>query len=398
MPWKEELPMNQKTQFISEYLNGTFTVTELCERYNISRKTGYKWIGRYEEEGPGGLEERSSRPRSSPEQTPEDLRQAIIEARKKHKSWGSKKLLKLLKRKRPGAPWPSRRTVSDILKKEGLVREKSRRRKTGHPGKPKTIVTAPNELWCVDFKGEFKTRDGEYCYPLTVTDRYSRYLLECRGLKSTGKEGARAVFRELFRKYGLPSAIRSDNGAPFASTALARLSGLSVWWIRLGIRPELIEPGKPQQNGQHEYMHRVLKAETTRPPGANLGQQQKLFNAFREEYNQVRPHEGIDLMTPAELYIPSRIPMPEVVPDLIYPARYETRLVSRNGGVRWDDRWVCVSTTCAGQRIGFEETGDGLWDVFLGPVKLGRFIEEKYRIEDHLGRLRRKRLPSPRKM
>jgi len=390
MPWKEELPMDQKTQFISEYLNGTFTVTELCERYNISRKTGYKWIDRYEEYGPRGLEDRSRRPETSPKQTPEDLRRAIIEERRKHKTWGSKKLLKTLRAKRPDEPWPSRRTVSDILKKEGLVRVKSRKRKTGHPGKPKTIVTAPNELWCVDFKGEFKTLDGEYCYPLTVTDRHSRYLLCCRGLRSTGKEGARAVFRELFKKYGLPAAIRSDNGTPFASTALARLSELSVWWISMGIRPELIEPGKPQQNGQHEYMHRVLKAETTRPPGANLGQQQKRFNLFREEYNNVRPHEGIEMRTPAELYSLSKIQMPAVVPDLIYPAHFETRLVSRNGGVRWDDRWVCVSTTCAGHRVGFEETGDGLWDVFLGPVKLGRFIEEMYRIEDHLGRLRRR--------
>ncbi len=391
MPWKEELPMNQKTQFISEYLNGTFTVTELCERYNISRKTGYKWIDRYEGEGPRGLEDRSRRPESSPNQTPEELREAIIEERRKHKTWGSKKLLRTLRAKKTAAPWPSRRTVSDILKKEGLVREKSRIRKTGHPGKPKTIVTAPNELWCVDFKGEFKTRDGLYCYPLTVTDRYSRYLLGCKGLKSTGKDGARGVFKELFRKYGLPAAIRSDNGTPFASTALARLSELSVWWIRLGIRPELIEPGKPQQNGQHEYMHRVLKAETTRPPGANLGQQQKLFNVFREEYNQVRPHEGIEMRTPDELYSPSKIPLPAVAPDLSYPAHYETRLVSRNGGFRWRDRWVCVSTTCAGHRVGLEETGDGVWDVFLGPVKLGRFLEEQYRIEDHLGRLRRNR-------
>jgi hypothetical protein len=224
---------------------------------------------------------------------------------------------------------------------------------------------------------------------LTVTDSYSRYLIGCQGLLSTETIGAKEVFTYLFKKYGLPAAIRSDNGVPFASNALGRLSELSVWWTRLGIRRELIEPGKPQQNGQHERMHRTLKAETTRPPAANLARQQRLFNRFCREYNQVRPHEGIGLETPASLYKPSNQVLPRAVPALIYPAHFETRLVSKNSGIRWGNKWVAVSTTVAGLHVGLEEVDDGIWDVYLGQVKLGRLLEEKLRIEDHLGRLKR---------
>ena len=392
MPWKELSPMNQKTQFVSEYLRDSLSFTDLCQRYHISRKTGYKWIARYEAEGHSGLADRSRRPHSSPEQTPEAIRSAIIEARRRHPSWGAKKLLKLLQRKEPLSAWPSRWTICEILKREGLVRQKTRRRKVGHPGKPTSIATAPNQLWCVDFKGEFKTRDGRYCYPLTVTDSYSRYLLGCQGLLSTETLGAKEVFTHLFKKYGLPKAIRSDNGTPFASTALGRLSQLSVWWIRLGIRPELIEPGHPQQNGQHERMHRTLKAETTRPPEANLAKQQRVFNRFRQEYNEVRPHEGIGLKTPETLYETSPLLLPKEVPELVYPAHFETRLVSKNSGIRWNSQWVAVSQTCAGLHVGLEQVDHGLWDVYLGPVKLGRLLEEKLRIEDHLGRLKRKKV------
>lgn len=390
MPWKEELLMDQKTQFVSEYLRDSLSFTELCQRYHISRKTGYKWIARYEAQGPAGLLDRSRRPHSSPDQTADALRRAICDARLRHPSWGAKKLLKLLQRKDPQQAWPSRWTVCEILRREGLVRQKTRRRKTGHPGKPTSIVTAPNELWCVDFKGQFKTRDGRYCYPLTVTDRCSRYLLGCQGLLSTETLGAKEVFKDLFKKYGLPAAIRSDNGTPFASTALGRLSELSVWWIQLGIRPELIQPGKPQQNGQHERMHRTLKDETTRPPAANLRQQQRVFNRFRREYNEVRPHEGIELQTPASIYEASTQPLPKELPPLVYPAHFETRLVSKNSGIRWNSQWVAVSHTCAGLHVGLEEVDHGLWDVYLGPVRLGRLLEESLRIEDHLGRLKRK--------
>jgi hypothetical protein len=215
-------------------------------------------------------------------------------------------------------------------------------------------------------------------------------LIGCQGLLSTETLGAKEVLKHLFKKYGLPAAIRSDNGTPFASTALARLSELSVWWIQPGIRPELIEPSKPQQNGQHERMHRTLKAETTRPPAANLRRQQRLFSSFRREYNEVRPHEGIGLQTPASMYEASRRLLPREIPPLVYPAHFETRLMSNDSGMRWNSQWVAVSHTCAGLHVGLEQVDHGLWDVYLGPVKLGRLLEESLRIEDHLGRLVRR--------
>ena len=391
MPWRLSSPMDQKTQFISDYLRQTLPFTELCALYQISRKTGYKWTSRYQDEGPSGLEDRSRRPHSSPRQTPPDLVAAIIEARRHHPTWGAKKLLKVLSTREPERPWPSRPAVCNILSRHGLVEHPRRRRRVGHPGQPSSLITAPNEVWSADFKGQFKTKDGLYCYPLTVTDNYSRYLLGCQALRSTCVADSRAVFRRLFQEYGLPARIRTDNGVPFATVSLARLSRLSAWWVRLGVRPELIEPGKPQQNGRHERMHRTLKAETTRPPAHSRRSQQRLFNRFRQEYNEERPHEAIELQTPASCYGPSPRPFPEKLPRLEYPSHYEKRYVSRNGGIRWNCSWVNVSITCAGEYVGLEEIDDGRWDVYFGPLKLGRLLEREMRIEDTHGKLWRHR-------
>jgi putative transposase len=281
-------------------------------------------------------------------------------------------------------------TVCEILNRHGLVPRKRRRRVIGHPGKPTAEMLAPNDIWCADFKGQFKTGDGIYCYPLTVTDGYSRYLLGCQGLLSTSSVDAKPVFTRLFREYGLPTRIRSDNGVPFATTTLARLSMLSAWWVRLGILPDLIEPGKPQQNGRHERMHRTLKAETTRPPAANRQAQQRKFNRFREEFNNERPHEALDMATPASVYVPSRREMPDRLPPLEYPDRFEVRYVSDNGGIRWNKGWVNVSSTCIGEYVGLEEIDDGVWNVYFGPLKLGRLLERHMRIEDEFGRLKRR--------
>lgn len=390
MPWNEQTPMDQKTQFLSEYLRRSLSFAELCRRYAVSRKTGYKWIGRYQADGPAGLVDHSRRPHAHPLQTPDSVRAAIIEQRRLHPHWGAKKLLKLLAKAHPDLDWPSRRTAAEILAREGLVRRRVRRRKPSHPGKPTTIAEAPNRLWCADFKGEFKTRDGRYCYPLTVTDAYSRYLIGCKALPSTASAPAKAAFSQWFRRYGIPDLIKSDNGTPFASTALGRVSPLSVWWILLGIRPELIQPGKPQQNGQHERMHRTLKAETTRPPAADLSAQQRRFDHFRREFNHVRPHEALDLETPATRYQASPRRLPSVLEPIRYPAHYETRLVSTNGGIRWHNQWVAVSTTVAGHFIGLEAVDDAIWDVYFGPIKLGRFLEDQLRIEDDRGRTTRR--------
>jgi transposase InsO family protein len=383
--------MDQRTQFIAAYLRDHLSVTELCELYGVSRKTGYKWIDRYLMHGPQGLEERSRRPSTSPRQTPDHVVAAILEARRRHPSWGAKKLLSILCKRHPRWPWPARSTVCDILSRHGLVPKKRKRRVIGHPGKPTSSIDAPNDVWSADFKGHFKMGDGHYCYPLTITDGYSRFLLSCQALSSTSVAEAKPVFMRVFKEFGLPRRIRTDNGVPFATNTLARLSQLSAWWVRLGILPEFIEPGKPQQNGRHERMHRTLKAETTRPPGANLRAQQQKFNHFRDEFNHERPHEGLDMRTPAACYEPSPRAMPHKPLPFEYPDRFEVRYVSANGGIRWNRQWVNVSTTCAGEYVGLEEIDDGVWNVYFGPLTLGRLLERHMRIEDAYGRLKRHR-------
>ena len=390
MPWRETSPMDQRTQFIADHLRETQTITELCDRYGVSRKTGYKWIARYLRLGPAGLEEHSRRPHRAPNQTADEIVAAILEARQRHPGWGGKKLRALLQRRHPRWTLPGRSTVCDILRRHGLVPTRRQRRRLGHPGKPTTIMGAPNAVWCADYKGQFKTGDGRYCYPLTVTDGFSRFLLGCQGLGSTAGAEAQPVFTRLFKEYGLPLRIRTDNGVPFATTTLARLSKLSAWWVRLGILPECIEPGRPDQNGRHERMHRTLKAATTRPAAGSLGAQQRRFNAFREEFNHVRPHEALEQQTPAACYYPSPRPMPDRLPPLEYPDRFEVRYVSANGGIRWNHRWVNVSTVCVGEYVGLEEIDDGIWNVYFGPLRLGRLLERHMRIEDAYGRLKRR--------
>ncbi len=390
MPWRHASPMDQRTQFIAEHLRGGRTITELCDEYGVSRKTGYKWIERYLRHGPAGLEERSRRPRRSPNQTAEEIVTAILEARHRHPSWGGKKLLALLRKRHPRWRLPGRSTACDILSRHGLVPTRRHRRRIGHPGKPMTQILAPNDVWGADYKGQFRTGDGRYCYPRTVTDGFSRYLLGCQALSTTAVDVAKPVFTRWFHEYGLPTRIRTDNGVPFATTTLARLSKLSAWWVRLGILPEFIEPGRPDQNGRHERMHRTLKAETTRPAAGSLTAQQRRFNDFREEFNQERPHEALDQQTPASCYVASTREMPAKLPALEYPDRFEVRYVSANGGIRWNRRWVNVSTVCIGEYVGLEEIDDGIWNVYFGPLTLGRLLERHMRIEDAYGRLRRR--------
>lgn len=372
MPWRETSPMNEKTQFIADYLRDVFTITELCEHYGISRKTGYKWIDRYPRDGPAGLEEQPRRPHAYPHKTVDRIETLIVEARQRHPSWGARKLLTFLSRKYPRENWPASSTIHDVLKRHGLVRPQRRSRKLGHPGKPQMHMNAPNQTWTSNFKGHFKTRNGCYCYPLT-----------------TAVEPTKSHFTRVFKEHGLPERIRTDNGVPFATNTLGRLSTLSAWWIRLGIYPERIEPGKPQQNGRHERMHRTLKAETTRPPAGDHRAQQKRFNRFRDEFNYQRPHEALDMLTPADCYQPSNREMPNKIPLLEYPDRFVKRFVSANGGIRWHSQHVPVSIACSGEYVGLEEIDNGVWNVYFGPLKLGRLIEKYHRIEDAYGRLKR---------
>lgn len=390
MPWSQVTPMDEKRLLIEDVCRGRLTITELCARHNISRKTAYKWIDRHAQEGLPGLEDRSRVPLSCPHKTPPELEAQIIQARQRHPTWGPKKLLGILGDDQPDAPWPALSTVSEILKRNGLVKPPRHRFKPGHPGKPAAESDAPNELWAVDFKGHFRTGDGIYCYPLTITDNFSRMILACHGLYTTACADAKVIFRRVFQEYGLPVRIRSDNGVPFATTALARLSDLSAWWIRLGILPELIEPGRPQQNGKHERMHRTLKAETARPPASSLRSQQRRFDSFRKEFNHERPHEALDQKRPGALYTTSPRPYPSRIPPLEYPAHFEKRYVSANGGIRWSNRWINVSTCCVGEYVGLEEVDNGAWDVYFGHLRIGRLLEEHLRIEDRYGKLIRR--------
>ena len=392
MPWKEVSPMSERSRFATDCLSTEWSMTELCEHYGISRKTGYKWLARFLEDGRNGLTDRSRAPLSCPHKTPDHIVELLIEARHRHPTWGPKKLLALLSKKHPDYPWPAQSTTADILSRNGLIKSRRRTRRPGHPGRPDTPMTRPNEIWTIDFKGQFRTRDGHYCYPLTVADGYSRYLLGCRALLSPCYKDTKRTLVALFREYGLPSIIRSDNGTPFASTALGRLSRLSVWWTRLGIYPELIEPAHPEQNGRHERMHRTLKAEATRPPAANRRAQQRRFNGFQRTYNQERPHEALGQKTPASVYHSSEREFPESTPPIDYPDHFEIRRVSNNGGIRWHANWVNVSHVLGGEYVGLEEVDNDLWNVYFGPLWLGRFHEKELKIEDALGRKRRRRV------
>jgi len=385
MPWRETSAMDERLRFVQDVHRPGWSIAELCRRYEVSRKTGYKWLRAYERGGPAALADGSHRPHTSPQATAPSVVRLILELQRRY-TWGARKVRRLLSARVPADQVPTKTTIHRILERHGRVRPRRRSTRRMHPGAPGTPMEQPNAVWTADFKGQFRTTNGVYCYPLTVQDGATRFLLGCRGLLGPTTEGSWPVFERVFRRYGLPERIRTDNGQPFASNALGRLSTLSVWWVRLGIRPELIEPAHPEQNGRHERMHKTLKAATARPPQAHLASQQRCFDRFRERYNSERPHEALGDATPASCYAPSARPYRARLEPLAYPGHYERRLVSRNGGVRWNTRWVNVSHLFAELEIGFEEIDDGLWNVYFGPVWLGRFHEQVGRIVDQLGR------------
>jgi transposase InsO family protein len=356
MPWKEVEPMDERVKFVAAYREGLFTLVELCERFGVSRKTGYKWLGRYEAHGAAGLAERSSAPHTCPRTTPEAVRQAVIAQRRAHPSWGPRKLLVRLAQEQPqlvsqAGKLPVASTVGQILKAAGLVQAHKRRARPVHPGSGPLVAEQPNDVWCADFKGEFRTGDGGWCYPLTVSDACSRYLLACRGLPSTQHAGAQEAMERLFAEVGLPEAIRTDNGCPFCSQAILGLSRLSVWWMKLGIAHQRIRPGKPQDNPRHERMHRTLKAQTTRPPAANAQGQQARFDGFQHEYNHERPHESLAMRTPASVWTPSRRPLPATLPTPEYAAHMQVRVVHSGGTIKLRGKVVFVSEVLEGVKL-----------------------------------------------
>jgi len=353
-------------------------MTELCREFGISRKTGYKIFERYKEDGPVALSDRSRRPVRYANQLPEQLERLVVASKREKPNWGARKIRELLVRRLAGdVRIPAISTIHAVLDRYGLVKH-PRPRRNRATGTALSPGAAPNDLWCVDFKGEFKLGNGKYCYPLTVTDHASRFLLECEALESNREIPVIASFERLFSERGLPGAIRSDNGVPFASpNGLYNLSKLAVWWLRLGINIERIKPGTPTQNARHERMHLTLKQETTRPPGMNIIQQQERFDAFRQEFNTERPHQGINMKCPGELYAPSAKPY-NGLPEIEYPFHDKEGLVTCCGRICMHRKKINISTVLAGQKLGLKEVDDGIWLVSFLTYDLGYIdLEQK---------------------
>ena len=374
MPWRTPDLVTIREEFVEQAISGRHPVAALCNAYGISEKTGHKWLNRFKEEGKPGLSDRSRAPHESPQRISLDARREILALREKHPTWGPKKLCVVLRRRVPEKHWPVPSSIGELLRREGCVR--SQRRRNVGSGLPidagLTVAAASNDVWSTDFKGQFRLTNGELCYPLTAQDTFSRFVIGTTALSSTASLPVEIAFTRHFEEYGLPRVIRSDNGVPFASpSAIGRLSKLSVWWIRLGIRPERIEPGEPQQNGTHERMHKTLKADATRPPSSSLTEQQIRFDRFRREYNDERPHESLGQETPSSLYSSSVRAFPSRLPDLIYPAHCEVRVVTQSGAINFGSRRFQLSTALTNQEVGLEEIDDGLWTVSFGPLVLG---------------------------
>jgi len=372
MPWRECSVMEERLRFVARLLDGE-GMSAVCREFGISRKTGYKIFNRYKDEGLEALSDRSRRPVRYANQLPDQIERLIVETKREKPHWGARKIRELLVRRLAGdVRIPARSTVHAVLDRHGLVSQARKRNRANKAvGTALSQAAAPNDLWCADFKGEFKLGNGRYCYPLTVTDQASRYLLACEALESTREEPVIEAFVRLFRERGLPAAIRSDNGLPFASpNGLYNLSRLSVLWLRLGIAIERIKPGHPQQNGRHERMHLTLKKEATRPPGINALQQQDRFDAFTSEFNQERPHEALAMRMPAELYTPSSRPY-NGLPELSYPFHDNDILVTACGRICMHSKKINISTVLAGQRLGIKEVDDGIWLVTFMRYDLG---------------------------
>ncbi len=370
MVWKETCPMDEKLAFILDYLSGETPMTVLCESYGISCKTGYKWVGRYRDEGPGGLHDRSRAPLCHGRRIAADIAETVLALRRERPFWGPRKLRAVLLRDHPETAWPAASTIGDIVRDHGLSEPRRRRRRAMPVSQPFRAVEAANDVWCIDFKGWFRTRDGDRCDPLTLTDAHSRYLLVCQIIPPR-TEPVRAVVEAAFRRYGLPRAIRSDNGSPFAGSGPAGLSRLSVGWVKAGIALERIAPGQPQQNGRHERMHRTLKAETARPPADSVAEQQARFDAFRDDFNVNRPHEALDQQPPAAFYQPSTRRHPEPLAEPWYDAEHAVRRVRHNGTIKWGGDAIFVSEALTGEALGIAETDHGDWILRFADIDLG---------------------------
>lgn len=370
MPWKETKPMEERARLVQQYQTGRYTISELAQAFAVSRKTVYQVLQRVAREGAAGYLPRSRAPQRHPNATPPEVVAAVLSAKHAHPTWGPLKL-----QPPEAAPpaivtaWPKPSTRRVILERAGLVRRRRYRARAVGTGQPLTLPTAPNVVWSADFKGWFRTADGTRCDPATISDAYSRMLLACTIIPPK-TQPLRQVFEWAFREYGLPLVLRTDNGAPFASTGAGGLSQLAVWWIRLGITLERIAPAHPEQNGRHERLHRTLKADCCRPPAATPAAQQARFTAWQAEYNARRPHQALGQVPPATHYHPSERPYPDRLPELVYPAGVLVRHVRNRGEIKWQGRSIFVSEALRGEAVGIRDAEAG-WEVSFGPVYLG---------------------------
>lgn len=385
MPWNERRVMNEKIRFINEVNASEESLAEVCRQFGISRKTAYKWMKRYQEQGPSGLEERSHAVRSQAHATPLELVHRLVELRKEHPSWGPKKLKARLETLGvEGVPAES--TIGQLLKKHGLIRPRRRRVYPLRMPSELHLAMQPNDTWCIDFKGQFRLGDGTMCYPLTVTDAFSRYLLKCEALTSTESAPVQRHVERAFGEYGLPWRIRSDNGAPFASVGAGGLSALSLSWLKVGIELDRIEPGCPQQNGRHERMHRVLQEETAQPAQGTLLEQQQAFDVFRRIYNDERPHEALGQKTPSQVYSVSPRNKPSQPQSPSYGDAMQVRHLDRQGRLSFQGERMELCRLLAQEPVGLEEIGPEHWEVFYGSVLLAELRMKEQRV--HMEKVR----------
>jgi putative transposase len=370
--------MDQRVAFIADWLRDEWTMTELAERYQISRKTAYKWVARYEADPEHGLAERSRAPHTHGRTMASDMRAAVVQLRRRFPRWGPKKLRAVLVARAPRRPWPAASTIGDLLRREGLSERRRRARYVVPLTQPLTAATAPNALWTADFKGWFRTHDGTRCDPLTVADAHSRFVLCCR-IVEPSEQGVRPWFDRIFREYGLPQALRTDNGPPFASPGAAGLTRLAVWWLKLGIELDRIDPGHPEQNGRHERFHLTLQQDTVTPPAATARQQQRRFDAMRAEFNHARPHEALGQRPPARFYVASRRRYPTTLVEPWYDATHQVRRVKKRGWIEWQGDAIFVSKAVRGELVGLAETERGDWTVRFMNIELGRIDRQTRR-------------------
>jgi transposase InsO family protein len=377
MPWKESQIMDERMNFVMRVQAGE-RVSDLCREAGISRKTGYKFLDRYKRFGPQGLHDETRKPITSPTRYSKELSELVLKLKREKPTWGSDKLLAQLRRRHGQMKLPSRSTIYALLDRHGLVNKNKRKRTHKGQGTLISETNKPNELWCADYKGEFRLGNGRYCYPLTISDHYSRFIIGCQGLENNKTAGAKIGFVEAFEEYGLPDAILSDNGSPFGSVGLFGFSQLSVWWIRLGIKIQRIKPGHPEQNGRHERMHLTLKQNTARPSGANFLQQQEKFDNFKKEFNNERPHDALAMKYPAEIFKSSKKKYPKELLTPEYPLHDLSKNVTATGVVVFNqtNRFHLSQAFC-GQRIGLREEEAGLWRVTFVNYDLGYYDEAK---------------------